>query len=60
MLQLPLPAYHCRGKNPGESPISWRERHRLGPVGEIRQHLFKGPLIDQHARNQPMREVARR
>jgi hypothetical protein len=60
MFQFPLPAQHCRGKNPGESPISRLERGRFGPVGEIRQHLLKGPLINQHTRDQLMREIARR
>ena len=43
-----------------ERPIAWRERYRLGAVGMIREHLLKGTLINQHARNQPMREVASR
>jgi len=60
MLQLTLPAQHRRGKNPGERPIAWRKCYRLGSVGMIREHLLKGTLINQHARNQSMREVARR
>ena len=57
MFQFTLPAQDRRGKSPGESPIARRERGRFGPVGQIREHLLKGPLINQHTRDQSMRQV---
>ena len=51
MFQFTLPAQHRGGKSSGESPIARRERCGLGAVGQIREHLLKGPLINQHTRD---------
>lgn len=59
MVQLPMAAQHRRGQNSGERPIPRRERGRPGSVGQICKHLIERPLINEHACNQPVREVAR-
>jgi hypothetical protein len=57
-LQLAQPAQHSRRQQPREGAVARLDLRRLGPRQGLGQQLVERPPIDQHARDQLMRQAA--